>query len=327
MHKMIKKTKIALIADEATVNGLSSVAHLIQLTPRDWLFKLALYKPDFLLVESFWRGYRNSWQGKGGDFVYAEHHPLCKIIQYCQRHDIPTVFWNKEDPLHFERFSELAKLFDQVYTTDINCVGRYNQLDNRRFQAAKVLMFAAPAQINKSTSNQTRLNNIVFLGGYYGDEIPARSREQALILSALSEHDLLIYDRFWTSGKCCSFPNEIAPFCLPAVSVKQAYQLYSRYQLYINFNSIQHSNTMLSRRVFELAACASPIISTPSQAITAIFGELIPQVSTQLETQYWATELQSNSHQRCLIAKQLQQIVFDQHTWSHRLQQIITELP
>ncbi|HGY8280956.1 TPA: glycosyl hydrolase family 1, partial [Escherichia coli] len=59
-----KKPCIALIADEFTTYGLAPDADILPLTPFDWRWKLRLFKPDFLFVESAWRGYRNSWQGK-----------------------------------------------------------------------------------------------------------------------------------------------------------------------------------------------------------------------------------------------------------------------
>ncbi|MFP3454528.1 DUF3880 domain-containing protein, partial [Bacillus sp. SIMBA_154] len=47
------------------------------------------------------------------------------IVLWCRDHKIPTIFWNKEDPVHFETFLTTAKLFDFVFTTDIDCIHRY----------------------------------------------------------------------------------------------------------------------------------------------------------------------------------------------------------
>ena len=62
---MKHKPRIALIADEFTQIALAPEADIIHLTPNNWRLQLLGRKaPDMLFVESAWRGYKNSWQGK-----------------------------------------------------------------------------------------------------------------------------------------------------------------------------------------------------------------------------------------------------------------------
>ena len=49
------------------------------------------------------------------------------MLNYCRSRGIPTVFWNKEDPPHFDDFIGAAKEFDFVFTTDADCVPMYRE--------------------------------------------------------------------------------------------------------------------------------------------------------------------------------------------------------
>lgn len=319
---MSEKLKIAVIVDEATQLGLAEEAHLIHLTPLNWRWCINRYKPDLLFVESAWRGYKNTWQKKVVDLnLSINTSALRKLTLYCQKKSIPTVFWNKEDPIHFNRFASAAILFNILYTTDINSIPKYQALDHQ-FNSINVLMFAAQPKLHRAYPQQARQPNIAFLGGFYGNEHPNRSAEQQHILLALKQHQLVIFDRFWTSEKSCHFPHSLLDNCRPAVSEKAIYALYKQYQLYINFNTIQHSPTMLSRRVFELAACASPMISTPSYAIKHIFGSHIIQIQNADSVVSLCHEYLQEESKRLKDAKIIQEIVLDQHTWNHRLAQI-----
>lgn len=166
------------MADQFTTFSLAPDADLVQITPLDWRWKLRLFKPDFLFVESTWRGYKNSWQGKIASYAHSSPNKpeLSKLLDYCRKQKITTIFWNKEDPFHFERFADAAALFDVVYTTDIGSVERYRALPHQAFQHVGVLMFAAQPRCYQPAEAGERGPGIAFLGGYYGNELAERSR-------------------------------------------------------------------------------------------------------------------------------------------------------
>ncbi|WP_298774413.1 glycosyltransferase [uncultured Shewanella sp.] len=317
---MRQKLKMAVIVDEATCLGLQEEAQLIHLTPLNWRWCINVHKPDLLFVESAWRGFNASWQKKVVDLDTNENSSLKRLTDYCRKKSIPTIFWNKEDPIHFERFLQAAMCFNVLYTTDSNCIPKYKALAHS-FHAINILMFAAQPKLHFSTQTK-RLSSIAFLGGFYGEELPNRSEEQLHILQALKQQNLVIYDRFWTSQQSCRFPQSLIDNCRPAVSEKAIYALYNQYQVYLNFNTVQHSHTMLSRRVFELAASASPMLSTPSYAIENIFGSHIIQIQQTDPVSSLYQDYLKDDGKRLKDAKIIQEIVLDQHTWQHRLAQI-----
>lgn len=297
---------------------------MIHLTPANWRWRLRLGKrPDCLLVESAWRGYRAGWKGKIVD--YGNDNTLEQLVYWCRQRNIPTLFWNKEDPVCNNRFIEAAKLFDTVYTTDEGSLKTYQQLTGQSFHHVGVLQFAAQPAIHYPGTNRERLPGAVFTGGYYGDEYPQRSQQQMDILSALTDQPLTIYDRFWQQGKPCSFPDALKGYCHKAKPLAEIPGIYRRHQVYLNFNTVTNSSSMLSRRVFELAACASPIISTPSPALAALFGDAVPQIINGEQARYWCQQLLKNHGLRRQTGQRIYEQVMDQHTWKHRLQQISRE--
>ncbi|VXA78573.1 Glycosyl hydrolase family 1 [Aeromonas salmonicida] len=323
-----KRPRIALVADQFTTFSLAPDADLIQITPLDWQWKLRFFKPDFLFVESTWRGYKNSWQGKIASYAHSSPNKpeLRKLLEFCRKRKITTIFWNKEDPFHFERFADAAALFDVVYTTDAGSLERYHALPHQAFVHVGVLMFAAQPSWYQPAVSGERGPGIAFLGGYYGNELAERSRAQEDVLYALRDRGLIIFDRFWQKNNGCSYPDKLQPYCKPAISPISVAKAYRQYQLYLNFNTISQSPTMLSRRVFELAAAGCPIISTPSIAMESIFGKSIVAVQDGTAAREWCVQLQKDIRQRNELGEQAREIVLAQHTWQHRLTQLNSEL-
>jgi nicotinamidase-related amidase len=72
---------------------------------------LDLIAPDLVLVESAWQGNDGAWvhQLTGG----AGPKPaIVRLVQEAKRRGIPTVFWNKEDPPHFDDFLRVRNEVD-----------------------------------------------------------------------------------------------------------------------------------------------------------------------------------------------------------------------
>ena len=58
-------TKIALVSDELTAISLGNGKDITyNLTNNYWTWLFKIFKPDFILVESVWRGYKDTWRYK-----------------------------------------------------------------------------------------------------------------------------------------------------------------------------------------------------------------------------------------------------------------------
>lgn len=84
------------------------------------------------------------------------------------------------------------------------------------------------------------------------------------------------------------------------------------------------SDTMCARRIFEVTACGTPVVSTPSPAIDAVFpGDEVAQVSTQREAEFVLRALVENSDHRDRIVHRAQRRIWDAHTYSHRVNDVL----
>jgi hypothetical protein len=74
------------------------------------------------------------------------------------------------------------------------------------------------------------------------------------------------------------FPEPFRKFIRGRLEYNDMLRAYHRYRFFLNTNSVVDSGTMFSRRVFELLACGTPVITTPSVGIKRFFGDLVPEI-------------------------------------------------
>jgi hypothetical protein len=79
---------------------------------------------------------------------------------------------------------------------------------------------------------------------------------------------------------------------------------------------------MFSRRVFELLACGTPVISTPSLGISRFFGELVPTVGTDKDAGEALSRLMEDDTEWLRRSVMGMRLVFSKHTYAHRLGEI-----
>ena len=128
----VSKLRVAGVLDEMSAACFEPDCDLLRIDSDDWAEALETHEPHLLLVESTWQGNNGSWQYMVASYTHPDYIGLPNLkalIAACRERDIPTVFWNKEDPVHFERFKEAAALFDYVFTSDSNCIDRYAALE------------------------------------------------------------------------------------------------------------------------------------------------------------------------------------------------------
>ena len=118
---------VAAILDTFTEHSLRYEANLLLLSREHWRAEIEEARPAFLLVESAFSGNNGEWQYRILDYENLADNPLRELLQYCRSKGIPTVFWNKEDPPHFDEFIGAAKEFDFVFTSDADCVPLYRE--------------------------------------------------------------------------------------------------------------------------------------------------------------------------------------------------------
>lgn len=266
----VRDLRIACIMDDFTFACFEAEADLLQLSSENWESEISAFKPDMLFVESAWRGKDSSWERKVGHRSQELH----DLLKWCRKNGVATAFWNKEDPIHFHGFLNSAKLFDHVFTTDIDCIHLYKRAlghDNVWF-----LPFACQPRIHNPLEVFERKDAISFAGAYY-TRYPDRVRDLETFIAGLPLlKPVDIFDRnYGKDDPRYTFPEAFSPFIVGTLSPKDIDISYKGYRYAINLNSVKQSQSMFARRIYELLASNTGTISNFSRGLRLMFGDLV----------------------------------------------------
>jgi len=266
----LQEMKIACIMDEFTFHCFQPECSLLQITPENWQQELEDFKPDLFFLESAWRGKDGLWNTK----VAHLSDELIGVINYCRMNDIPVVFWNKEDPVHFDTFIATAKFSDFVFTTDIDCIKRYKTL--LKHERVYLMPFAAQTKNHNPIEISERKDAFCFAGAYY-KRYPDRARDlETFVDTITSMKNLEIYDRnYYNQDPNYAFPSPYKKFIIGNLKPEEMEKAYKGYRYHVNMNSVKQSQSMCARRIFELLASNTVAVSNYSRAIRNFFGDLV----------------------------------------------------
>jgi hypothetical protein len=321
--------RIGLVSDELTQDCLRAQSRVCALLPYAYKLQLKLRRPDFLLVESAWNGSRGAWKYKIAS--YPDHprrtnDALRRLVAHARDLGIPTVFWNKEDSVHFDRFIDSARLFDHVFTVDSNCVARYKAVMGED-ASVHTLMFPVQPATHNFTGFDFKQRRASFVGSY-SHHVHARRRAwQDLAFAAASATGLGLaaYDRNSDrKARHYRYPDLPGLDVLHSVPHASTAQLYKDYVVSLNVNTVDDSPTMYSRRLVEILACGGILATSPALSVEAMFKDYCHVISTAEEAQELFGRLRRDgpSAEDLQRARAGAEYVLREHTWDRRLQQI-----
>ena len=318
---------VASILDDFSVRGFEHEWRLVELTPQNWRDALSTSEFDLLFVESVWGGKDRTWAGKMAvikDPASGPSNDLKELVADFRSRGIPTVFWNKEDPPNYDLYINTAKLFDYVFTVAEECIPRYRaDLDHDN---VFLLPFAAQPKIHNPISIGHRTRDVAFAGTYFANKHPARREQMSIVLEPARQFGLEIFDRQASDNAKYQWPDHFAPNMVGSLSYDKVLLAYKLYKVFVNVNSVTDSSSMCARRIFELSASNTPIVSGTSPAITRFFGDYVPQVATEAEARTAFRLLLSSEPYRARLAHRALRTVMRHHTTSHRVDDVIERI-
>ncbi len=314
----LRELRVGCITDDFTLLAFSPECEMCPVTSADWKQALEEFKPHLLLVESAWMGKEESWKWK----VSVLSPELVELVVWCKRNGVPTVFWNKEDPKHYQTFIRAAEFFDVVFTTDADCISDYRgRLDTERVH---LLPFAAQPTMHNPIETYDRKDSFCFAGSYYTQQMDRNITFSRFVTAISSIGELEIFDRYLnTQDVRMSFPDRYKQFIVGTLPPEEMDRAYKGYTYGINMNTIKGSQTMFARRVFELLASNTICVGNYSRGLRNFLGDLT--VCTDdvewFKRKILSLQLDRQDRDKYRLAG-LRTVMLD-HTYRHRLAHIV----
>ncbi|MGP9736137.1 glycosyltransferase [Brachybacterium sp. AOP42-C2-15] len=274
----LSSLRVGLVADEFTSATLAASMTVTPLDRSQWREQIDPAALDLVFIESAWAGNDGQWTRGVGHYGEEENADLYALLDRCGELGIPTVFWNKEDPVHFDRFRLTAARCDHVFTTDANKIIDYLETPGAITRTASSLPFYAQPVIHNPLPPRTEYEpTAAYAGTYYGARYATRSRQLERLLTEASSYGLSIFDRQLAfPDSPYKFPAELQRYVRGVLPYDEVIDSYKSHLAQLNVNSVMGSPTMFSRRVVEVAACGGVVLSGPGRGVTETFGGVIP---------------------------------------------------
>ena len=312
--------KVLAVTDEFTTGCFDADADLIQPRPDNWQALFDEHQPDLAFIESAWKGNYGSWQFRVANYKNKPGNEIEQLTDYCRYRSKPSVFWNKEDPVHHEKFMGTANCADYIFTTDANMISSYKEKTGNANVYA--LPFAAQPALHYPAGLAGRTSKACFAGTWYGNRHQARGNDMQWLLKAALPLGVDIFDRNFNTDNF-NFPEEYHPYIKGGLPYEALCNEYRRYRLFLNVNSVTDSPTMFSRRVFELLACGTPIVSAYAQGIEDVFGsDVVWMVKDEGEAKEAIETLLNDDEEWRRRSQAGIRAVFAKHTYRHRFKEI-----
>lgn len=323
------RIRVGVILDDFSSKAWGYEWHCIAVRPETWLDQLTETPIEMLFVESAWAGNGKAWAYHLTG-ASAPRPAFVELVEWCKAQGIPTVFWNKEDPPHYLDFLDSARLFDFVFTSDSTQIDRYqHDLGHDHVHA---LSFAAQPAVHNPIRPQHGFHarDVAFAGMYFAHKFPERREQMDMLLNGAldvagrMEHGLEIFSRQLGGDSNYQFPAPFDAHVVGSLPYEKMLTAYKAYKVFLNVNSVVDSPSMCARRIFEITASGTPVVTAPSLAIAEFFDKSeVAEVGTRDESASIIRSLVRSKELRERTVHLGQRRIWQQHTYAHRAGQVL----
>ncbi len=269
---------IGIICDEFLYRTFENVANFIYITPKNYI--KYLNSLDLLFVVSTWTGLKGEWEGMSFTISQSDNRDaVFEVIEEYKKNNIKIVFYSKEDPPNYDRFVDIAKECDYIFTTAVEKIDDYKRDCNNEH------VFLLEFGINPLYHNPIGIkvkkfdNSIIFAGSWY-KKFPERAKIMSSFFDNFIENniDFKIVDRhFYQVKEIHMYPEKYQKFIYPSIEHKKLQKLHKLYNFNISFSTVTDSQTMMPNRNYELMAIGSLIISNNAISINKKYPNIFTQ--------------------------------------------------
>src|SRR5690606_9582234 len=175
--------------------------------------------------------------------------------------------------------------------------------------------------------------DVAFAGMYFAHKFPERRAQMDLLIGAAAKVShrmptgLEIFSRFQGGDERYQFPKAWQQYEVGSLTYQQMLSAYREFKVFLNVSSVPDSVTMCPRRIFEISACATPVVSTPTPAIEAVFPTTEMVTVDQSEDAEWTLRaLVANDEWRDRLGHLAARRVLSAHTYRHRIDDVLGQL-
>ena len=312
---------IGIICDEFLFYSLKNAANFVYI-PYSNHMKID-ETLDMLLVVTSWRGLDHSW-----DYIASPNSgkrtKLISLINEYKNHNIPTVFYSKEDPVSYKEYLSLAKECDFIFTSAKEMIDDYIR-DTGNTNVSYLEFGVNPLYhnpIGKDLSNE-HLNSIVTFAGSWMVRFPERNSEALEMFSAVNKtgKKLAIVDRQYERKMSrYHYPSFLIRSISETIPHERLMKLHKATSWGINLNSVRDSITMFANRIYELQAMGNVVISNYNKGVHTKFPHIFIS-NYQNDIQHFIRTT-TREEKREIIATGLREVMLN-HTSYHRIEKLI----
>lgn len=269
-EKIAQPNAVFYIGDTFTKTSLEDTVNLIDLQLVDIFLLDDLLREEYfnnnvraLILESAWLGRDNTWRQK----ISQDSEELVYLMKILKKNNIKVIFFNKEDPVHFDAFKHNVKYADIVLTTSAQTIPEYKKIKN--IPVLSLGYFINEKRYNSFAVENTEEKTLFFAGSYY----PKYTQRSDFFDDNLAffgkEFNFKIYDRMKnTLSTENKFPVQYTKYIVGGgLTPDELLKETSEYLYTLNLNSITDSNTMIARRVYEMIALGKIQISNYAKSL------------------------------------------------------------
>ncbi|GAG32828.1 unnamed protein product, partial [marine sediment metagenome] len=145
------------------------------------------------------------------------------------------------------------------------------------------------------------------------------------VLKPALEYDVDIFDRNYSVNDAqFRFPEEYQPHIIGELRYEEMVFAYKMYKLFLNTNIVQESPTMFARRIPEILASGTCVLSSYAKGIENLIGtDIVKMTSSPEEIRLCLKELLDNKELRDRLAHLGLRKVMKEHTYEKRLDYIL----
>jgi hypothetical protein len=163
---------------------------------------------------------------------------------------------------------------------------------------------------------------VAFAGTWFAEKHSARREQLEYLLTAAGDR-VHIWSRMQKVAKRYRFPKQFSRRVVGSLPYERMLAAYTSYKLFLNVNSVTGSKTMGARRLFELSAAQTPIVSAPAASIEPLFGDAVTVVSDEVQARAAIGALLADADLRDKLALRAHRRVFDEHLCTHRVDTVL----